>query len=76
MHEVATSVDFWDKVRRRFAGAGVELTRDIRTGDQDAEQDRWRLLIPEPEHLAKIREIEASPEWPAIQRAWAAREQS
>lgn len=66
MHEVGTSTGFWEKARRRFAHAGVELTKDIRTGDQKEEQQRWQHLIPEPEHERLIRELMASPEWPAI----------
>ncbi len=66
MHEVGTSTEFWAKARKRFAGAGAELTRDIRTSDQDAEQQRWLHLVPEPEHERLIRELEASPEWPSI----------
>ncbi|MGY8829205.1 MAG: N-acetyltransferase [Pseudomonadales bacterium] len=67
MHEVGTSIEFWAKVRKRFAGAGAELTRDIRTADQDAEQQRWQHLVPEPEHERLIRELKTSPEWPAIE---------
>jgi len=66
MHEVGTSTGFWEKARRRLASAGVELTEDIRTGDQEGEQQRWQHLIPEPEHERLIRELMASPEWPAI----------
>lgn len=67
MHEVGTSIEFWAKVRKRFAGAGAELTRDIRTSDHDAEQQRWMHLVPEPEHERLIRELKTSPEWPAIE---------
>lgn len=66
MHEVGTSIDFWQKVRRRFAGAGVELTQDIRTGDQNAEQARWKHLIPESEAERSIREYW---EWVAAEHA-------
>ena len=66
LHEVGTAVGFWSKARKRFAVAGVEVKRDIRTADQDDEQQRWQHLVPEPDHLRKIRELKASPEWPAI----------
>ena len=66
MHEVGASLGFWSKARKRFAGAGAELTRDIRTGDQDAEQQRWQHLVPEPEHERLIREYW---EWVAAERA-------
>lgn len=67
MHEVGTSIKFWAKVRKRFAGAGAELKREICTSDQNAEQRRWQHLVPEPEHERLIRELKASPEWPAIE---------
>ena len=66
MHEVGTSTGFWEKARRRFASAGAEMTEDIRTGRQESEQQRGQHLIPEPEHERLIREVMASPEWPAI----------
>lgn len=66
LHEVGTSLGFWSKVERRFAAAGVHLHRDIRTGEQAAEQQRWQHLVPEPEHERLIRELMASPEWPTI----------
>ncbi len=66
MHEVGTSIGFWAKARKRFANAGVELTKDVRTGDQSSEQERWQHLVPEPEHERLIRELMESPEWPAL----------
>jgi hypothetical protein len=66
LHEVGTSLGFWSKVERRLAAAGVHLQRDIRTGEQAAEQQRWQHLVPEPEHERLIRELMASPEWPTI----------
>lgn len=66
MHEVGTSTGFWEKARKRFASAGTEMTKEIRTDDQESEQQRWQHLIPEPEHERLIREVMASPEWPAI----------
>jgi len=73
MHEVGTSIEFWAKVRKRLAGAGAKLTRDIRTSDHDAEQQRWMHLVPEPEHERLIRELKASPQWPAIEAEMKAR---
>lgn len=66
LHEVGTAFGFWSTVRQRFAAAGVEVTGDIRTAEQDAEQQRWQHLVPEPEHIRQIRALMASPEWPAI----------
>jgi GNAT superfamily N-acetyltransferase len=66
MHEVGTSKGFWAKAERRLASAGVQLQRDIRTGDQPAIQASWAHLVPEPEHERLIRELMASSEWPAI----------
>ncbi len=66
LHEVGSSVGFWEKARRRFAGAGVELTKDVRTGDQSREQERWLHMIPEPEHERLIRELMESADWPTI----------
>lgn len=73
MHEVGTSTEFWAKARKRFAGAGAELTRGIHTSDQDIEQQRWLHLVPEPEHERLIRELKASPEWPSIEAELKAR---
>lgn len=66
MHEVGTSKGFWTKAEQRLAGAGVHLQRDIRSGDQPALMASWAHLVPEPEHERLIRELMASPEWPAI----------
>lgn len=66
LHEVGTAVGFWSKVRRRFAAAGVEIKRDIRTGDQEQEQQRWQHLVPESEVDRSIREYWA---WVASEHA-------
>lgn len=66
LHEVGTAVGFWSTARQRFAAAGVEVKRDIRTADQKEEQQRWQHLMPEPEHERLIRKLKASPDWPAI----------
>ncbi|HHH7388414.1 TPA: GNAT family N-acetyltransferase [Escherichia coli] len=66
MHEVGASKGFWAKAEQRLGGAGVHLQRDIRTGHQPALVASWAHLIPKPEHERLIRELMASPEWPAI----------
>ncbi|NIF29180.1 GNAT family N-acetyltransferase [Pantoea sp. Tr-811] len=66
MHEVGLSTGFWAKAEQRLGRAGVHLQRDIRSGDQPAIQATWAHLVPEPEHERLIRELMASPEWPAI----------
>ena len=66
LHEVGTSTGFWSKVEKRFAGAGVDVLRDIRTGDQADEMARWAHLVPEPEHERLIREYR---EWEAAEAA-------
>ncbi|KNX78051.1 hypothetical protein DA83_25205 [Pseudomonas sp. 250J] len=66
LQEVGTAFGFWSTVRQRFAAAGVEVTPDIRTAEQDTEQRRWQHLVPEPEHKRQIRALMASPEWPVI----------
>ena len=47
LYEVMRSHGFWAKVRKRFAAAGVTLTRDLRTGEQEVEQQRWQHLVSE-----------------------------
>lgn len=56
LHEVGTAVGFWSKARKRFAAAGVEIKRDIRTADQAAEKQRWQHLVPESDNERSIRE--------------------
>ena len=55
LHEVGTAVGFWNKARKRFAAAGVEIKRDIRTADQEEEKLRWQHLVPESENERSIR---------------------
>ena len=55
LHEVGTAVGFWSKARKRFAAAGVEIKRDIRTADQEEEKLRWQHLVPESENERSIR---------------------
>lgn len=59
---------YWDKTRQRFAAAGA-LIEDKLHGMSElrAAKQRWQHLVPEDEHLRKIRELEASPEWPQIE---------
>ena len=66
MHEVGLSIGFWGKAEQRLGRAGVHLQRDIRSADQPAIEATWAHLVPEPEHERQIRELMASPEWPAI----------
>ena len=75
LHEVGTAGGFWSKARKRFAAAGVEIKRDIRTADQEVEKLRWQHLVPELDHLRQIRELKSSPEWPAIEAHIKASEQ-
>lgn len=67
MHEIGTSIAFWQKARRCFAKAGGELKHEIRSAELYSEQQRWEHLVPEPEHERLIRELKESPEWPAIE---------
>lgn len=71
-----TAYPFWEAVRQQFNAAGARIEDELRTAELDQEKRRWQHLVPELDHLARIREIEASSEWPAIQAEWAAREQS
>jgi hypothetical protein len=66
LHEVGTAVGFWSKARRRFAAAGAEIKRDIRTADQEPEKLRWQHLVPESEVDRSIRKYW---EWVASEHA-------
>lgn len=67
LYQYTSSDWFWYRARRRFAAAGAVIEAELRGADQMAlEQQRWQHLVPEPEHERKIRELKASPEWPAI----------
>lgn len=66
LHEVGTAVGFWSKARKRFAAAGVEIKRDIRTADQEEEKLRWQHLVPESENERSIRKYW---EWVASEHA-------
>lgn len=67
LSQYTSSDGFWERARRRFAAAGAAIGNEIRGGEQmGQEQQRWRHLVPEPEHERLIRELKASPEWPAI----------
>lgn len=75
IHIVGAALGFWGSARQ-FQSLGFVLTQDLRFSEQDDEQARWAHLAPEPAHLAQQRAVEASPEWPAIKAAWAARKAS
>ncbi|MGP4922384.1 N-acetyltransferase [Pseudomonas lundensis] len=65
--QYTSSDGFWERARHRFAAAGAQLGKELRGEEQMMmEQQRWQHLVPEPDHLRKIRELKASPEWPAI----------
>ncbi|WP_411381775.1 GNAT family N-acetyltransferase [Pseudomonas sp. MPB26] len=58
-------------------GHGAVIEDELRGEDQMAlEQQRWQHLVPEPDHLRQIRELQASPVWPAIKARISAGEAS
>lgn len=77
LYQYTSSDGFWYRARRRFAAAGAVIEDELR-GDEkmEREQQRWQHLVPEPEHERLIRELKASPEWPAIEARIQASEQS
>ncbi|AVX26947.1 N-acetyltransferase [Pseudomonas syringae pv. atrofaciens] len=67
LYEYTTSEGFWCQARARLGAAGVKIEAQLRGVRQmELEQERWQHLVPEPEHKRLIRELMASPEWPAI----------
>lgn len=67
LSQYTSSDGFWERARRRFATAGAVIGKEIRCGEQMAqEQQRCQHLVPEPEHERLIRELKASREWPAM----------
>lgn len=66
LHQRGDSHLFWAKARKRFADAGAQLEHDLRMSDMDLAKQRWAHLVPELPHERKIREMQASPEWPQI----------
>ncbi|WP_426103024.1 GNAT family N-acetyltransferase [Pseudomonas sp. PSPC3-3] len=67
LSQYTSSDGFWDRARRRFAAAGAVIEDELRGDEQmGLEQQRWQHLVPEPDHQRQIRELKASPEWPAI----------
>ncbi|MBX4139563.1 N-acetyltransferase [Pseudomonas sp. S5F11] len=67
LYQYTSSDGFWYRARQRLAAAGAVLEPELRGQEQMAlEQERWQHLVPEPEHERLIRELKASPEWPAI----------
>lgn len=67
LHQRGDSYGFWAQARRRFAAAGAQLEPELRASELDDAKQRWQHLVPEPEHERRIRELKASPEWPAIE---------
>lgn len=76
LSQYGNSGRFWCLARRRFAAAGVLIEPELRLSEQDDAKQRWQHLVPEPDHLRQIRELKASPEWPAIEARIKASEQS
>lgn len=77
LYQYTSSDGFWYRARRRFAAAGAVIEDELRGDEQmGLEQQRWQHLVPEPEHERLIRELKASPEWPAIEARIKASEQS
>jgi hypothetical protein len=66
LHEVGTAGGFWSKARKRFAAAGAEIKRDIRTADKEGEKLRWQHLVQESD---KDRSILEYWEWVASEHA-------
>ncbi len=66
IHQRGDSYAFWDRARARFAAAGGLIEEQLRACQLDEAKQRWQHLVPEPEHERLIRELKASPEWPAI----------
>lgn len=66
LHQYGSSYGFWSRARRRFAAAGGLIEPELSAGELDEAKQRWQHLVPEPEHERLIRELKASPEWPAI----------
>lgn len=61
-----TADPYWERTRKRFAAAGASIEDQLRCGELAEAKIRWQHLVPEPEHERLIRELKASPEWPAI----------
>ncbi|MFJ5299161.1 N-acetyltransferase [Pseudomonas sp. NPDC088368] len=66
LHQRGDSILFWAKARKRFAAAGGQLEQDLRVSEMDQAKQRWAHLVPELPYERKIREMQASPEWPQI----------
>ncbi|OZO01365.1 GNAT family N-acetyltransferase [Pseudomonas sp. IB20] len=76
LHQRGDSFAFWSMARERLNAVGALIEDQIRTCELDAAKQRWQHLVPEPDHLRQIRELKASPEWPAIEARIKASEQS
>lgn len=67
LYQYTSSDGFWHLARQRLGGAGGRIEAELRGSEQmEREQQRWQHLVPEPQHERLIRELKASPEWPAI----------
>jgi len=66
LHQRGDSTLFWTKARKRFAQAGALIEQDLRMGEMDQAKQRWAHLVPELPYERKIREMQASPDWPQI----------
>lgn len=67
---------FWSKARRTLKAAGADVEGEMRAAELLQEQLRWQHLVPELPHERQIRELMASPEWPAIEAGFKARQTS
>ncbi|WP_324729633.1 GNAT family N-acetyltransferase [Pseudomonas chlororaphis] len=68
LYQYGSSYGFWNLARRRFAAAGALIEEELRGFEElELAKQRWQHLVPEPEHERLIRELKASPEWPAIE---------
>lgn len=68
MDECGTSAEFWAKARRRLAAAGGVVNPHLRHSEMDAEKQRWQHVVPQPEHIRLIRELQpSSDDWSQFQ---------
>lgn len=74
--QYGTSGGFLSLAGRRFAAAGALIKPELRLCDLHEAKQRWQHLVPELDHLRRIRELKASPEWPATEAYIQASEQS
>jgi len=67
LHIWGSAYPFWTAAGQQFRAAGATIEKELRTGELDEAKQRWQHLVPELEHLRRIREYEASPEWASLQ---------